>query len=274
MILKQPTAPNGIKTLLISTAILSIAIGVLTAQPTTQPKTQPATTIGKLLAAAPKGWSAQGPMRLGKRNMNPGPHFSRVPAKYIKLRSRLVLTKEGLQREAPPIIVWLAQRQAEKIAPKASPDQQDVELKVTEHLGPGSGFHVYLHLPPGAAKLWPTARADIARVLGVKLPTTRPAEKTEPAESTITITLRSGVVSYAFNGIASVDTKALAKSMGEMTAETPLIIQIETNVPYKHVAEVLAAAHKIGLKHISITVIRTSRPPTKPVRSPGLRSKY
>jgi biopolymer transport protein ExbD len=284
MILNQLTARNRMNTLLAVTALLTAASGLLAGGPTTRPATQPTTPTGKLRAAMPKGWSLQGPMRMGRRNMNPGPHWSRVPAKYVKLRSRLVLTKDGLQREAPPIIVWLAQRVGVKIDPRTSADQQDVELKTTEYLGPGAGIHVYLHLPPSAAKLWTNARGDIAAALGVKLPTTRPAKKkivaagkkTVPAgkkiesiESIIAIKLRAAGVSYAFDGVSCRDTKTLAKAMSLMPKDSPLIIQIETNVPYKNVVEVLNAAHKLGVKQISITVIRTSAPPIRPARRAG-----
>ncbi len=280
MILKQLAARNRRNALLTATALLTVASGLLAAGPTTRPTTQPTTPAGKLRAAMPKGWSLQGPMRMGRRNMNPGPHWSRVPAKYVKLRSRLIVTKEGLQREAPPIIVWLAQRAAVKIDPRTSSDQQDVELKTTVYLGPGSdsGVHVYLHLPPGAAKLWTNARRDIAGALGVKLPTTRPAkkktgpaeEKTGPIESIITIKLSGAAVSYAFDGVSCPGAKTLAKAMSLMPKDSPLIIQIETNVPYKNVVEVLNAAHKLGVKQISITVIRTSRPLVKHEKRPPL----
>ena len=263
MILKQLIASNRSNTSLTAIVLLSVALVAFGVGPTTRPIAQPGDPVSALRNALPKGWSLQGPMRLKRRDMNPGPQWSRVPAKYMKLRSRLVPTKDGLQREAPPVIVWLAQRQADKAPPRAAEDQQDVEQKPTEYLGSGAGNHIYLHLPTGAAKLWPTARADIAKALGVKLATTQPGDKT-PEGSIVTVTLNGATVSFAFDGIACANTKAVAQAIGKMSKDSPLVIQIETNVPSSTVMEILSSAQKHGLQHISITVTRTSRP--APVR--------
>ena len=263
MILKQLFAPNRPNIFLSAAVLLSTALVAMAVVSKNSPTTQPSEPTARLRAALPKGWSLHGPMRLGRRDMNPGPQWSAVPARYIKLRSRLILTKEGLQREAPPVVVWLAEQQARKSTPRADEDQLDVELKPTEYLGPGAGQHIYAHIPPGAAKIWTTARSDIAKALGVKLATTQPAGKSSEG-SIILITLRGPAVSYTFDGVSCRDTKAVAQAMGDMPKDSPLIIQIETSVPYQSISEIVAAAHKLGLTKISISVVRTSRPATKP----------
>ena len=195
--------------------------------------------------------------------MHPGLQWSRVPTGYMKLRSALIHTSEGLQRAAPPIIVWLAHLRAEKAKWQASDNQQDIEQKPTEYLGLGAGYHVYIHLPPGAAKLWPTAAGDISRALGIKTSTTQPAETTE--KHVVVLIIQDGdTVSYTAGGVDCGDIKAVKKALGLIPKDSHLSVQIETNVPSRRVAEVLAVARKLRLMKVSITVVRTSRPPVKP----------
>jgi len=184
----------------------------------------------------------------------------------------LIHTGEGLQRAAPPIIIWLAHRQAEKAKWQASENQQGIEQKPSEYLGSGSGYHVYIHLPPGAEKLWPTAKRDISKALGIKSTTTKPAQPTttsKPADtgeegSVVLITQKGDAVSYTVDGVDCGDIEALKKALASVPKDSHLSVQIETNVPAGRVAEVLAVARKLRLMKISITVVRTSRPPVKP----------
>jgi len=263
--LRQFVARNRLITLLAFVAALTAALSAQDTKPAPGPTTRRPTAAdpaAKLRAALPAGWTLQGSFQPKPKAMNPGLHWTRVPARYVKLTSRLILTKDGLQREAPPVIVWLANQQAKKTAPRVSDRQQDVELKPTEHLGLGSGRHVYLHMPPAAVKLWPTARRDIAAAMGVKLATTQPAD-TSKEGSVITVTLNGSKVSYMFNGIWRPDIKSVSKAMARMPKDAPLIIRIATGAPYRSVAEILAAAQKLQLTKVLVTVVRTSRPTSK-----------
>lgn len=200
---------------------------------------------------------------MGRTGLHPGRQWSRVPAGYMKLRSPLIRTKGGLQRVAPSIIVWLAHRRAEKTTWQVSDKQQDIEKKPTEYLGLGAKYHVYVHLPPGAARRWPTAKRDIGKALGIKTSTTQPAETTEK-RVVILIAQVGDTVSYTVDGVDCGDIKALRDALAKVSKESRLSIQIETNVPAGQVAKVMAAARKLHLMTISITVVRTSQPPVKP----------
>ena len=269
MILTRLITHNRRKTLLAATVLLSVILTALGAEPTTRPASPRAKAAGdpasKLRTALPTGWSLQGSLPAGNTRLHPGRQWSHVPAGYVKLRSTLIHTKNGLQRAARPIIVWLAPRRAEKAKWQASEKQQDVEQKPTEYLGLGAGYHVYVHLPPSAAKLWPTARRDIGKALGMKVSTTQPAETTEK-RAVVVITQNGDAASYTVDGVDCADIKALRDALAKVSKDSPLSIQIETNVPSRRVAEVLAVARKLRLMKISITVVRTSRPPAKPER--------
>jgi hypothetical protein len=268
MILKHMLTHTSRNVLLAAMVMLSTGLGAFGAKPATMPATQKSPAVSSdplknLRNALPDGWSLQGTLRIARTDMHPGMQWSRVPTAYMKLRSSLIQTKEGLQREAPPIIVWLAQRQAVKVKWRATEIQQDIEQKSTDHLGAGPGYHVYVHLPPAAAKIWKTARLDIAKALGVKVPTSQPAEKRLP-RSIILVTQKGDAVSYTVDGVQCADRKALAKAMTLIPKDFSLVIQIATNVPAGRVAEILAAARKLRLMKVSINVIQTSRPPVKP----------
>ena len=270
MILKQLITRNWRNVLLAATVLLSTALAAFGAEPDTRPATQRSTDpLRNLRVALPAGWSLQGTARIARIDMHPGMQWSRVPTAYMKLRSALIQTREGLQREAPPIIVWMAQKQAEKTKWLASENQQDIEQKPTGYLGGGPGRHVYVHLPPAAAKLWPTARRDIGKALGIKAPTTQPVETGEK-RSIVLVTRKGSVVSCAVDDVACADLKALRGALAKISKDTPLVIQIETNVPAGHVARILAVARKLRLMKVSINVGRTSRPPAKPKWKPPL----
>jgi biopolymer transport protein ExbD len=259
--------------LIATTILLSGALTALGAEPTTRPATQRSKDpVINLRSVLPAGWSLQGTVRIARTDMHPGRSWSRVPTAYMKLRSTLVQTREGLQRETPPVIVWMAQQQAKKAKWVMTEIQQDIEQKSTEYLGAGSRHHIYIHLPTATAKLWPTARRDIAKALGIKAPTTQPAEPVEPGEErSIVLVRKNGAsVSYSVNDIACGNIKAVGEAMAKLSKDTPLIIQIETNVPYKRVAEILGIARKLRLTKVSISVAKTSTPPTKPKWKPPL----
>ncbi|MBC8373419.1 MAG: hypothetical protein ISS69_14690 [Phycisphaerae bacterium] len=266
MILKRLTT-RRLQTLLVLTCTLSIALTTLGAEPATRPATPKAKAdsdpASKLRGALPTGWSLQGSSPVGHTRLHPGRQWSHVPTGYLKLLSTLIHTRKGLQRAAPPIVVWLAHRQAEKAKWQANENQQGIEQKPTEYLGSGSGYHVYVHLPPGAAKLWPTAKLDIGKALGIWTSTTQPAETTEK-RAVILITQIAGTVSYTVDGVDCGDITALKKALGLIPKDSHLSVQIETNVPAGQVAKVMAVARKLHLMRISITVVRTSRPPVKP----------
>jgi biopolymer transport protein ExbD len=268
--MKQITAHNRRKILLATALLLSTALTAFGTKPTTRPATQRSKDpLVNLRSALPEGWSLQGTVRIARTDLHPGRSWSRVPTAYMKLRSSLVQTREGLQREAPPVIVWMAQQQAKKAKWVMTEIQQDIEQKPTEYLGAGSRHHIYIHLPAAAAKLWPTARRDIAKALGIKAPTTQPVEPGE--ERSIVLVRKNGTsVSYSVNDIACGDIKAVSEAMTKLSKDSPLIIQIETNVPYKRVAEILGIARKLRLTKVSISVAKTSTPPTKPKWKPPL----
>jgi len=287
MILKQPTSLNWPRLLLASTILLPTA---LVAQPTTRPATRPAPVaprgpLDKLRAALPDGWSLQGTGRISPKPLHPGLKWSPVPATYVKLRSRLVYTKQGMQREARPVIVWLAQRQAKEEDWMATERQLDTEKITTEHLGGGTEHHVYLHLPPDAEKLWPAARDDIAKAMGIKRPTTRPAATTKPADpkiadpkttdkpavkrSIIVITQFGDSVSYSVNSLPCVNPQAVGQALAAEPKDADVVIHIETNVRAKHVVEVLTVLQKQRMTNVSVKVIRTSLPPRKDAKPPS-----
>lgn len=272
MIQRQPT-PNRLRILIALAPALSLVLTAPAAEPTTRPTTRQTspkapvdnTPEGKIRAALPAGWSLQGTARIARTDLHPGLQWSPVPTGYVKLRSPLVQTKEGMQRAAPPIVVWIAHRQAQKARWKATENQQDIELKTTEYLGLGSGYHVYVHLPAEAKKLWPEAPRDIAKALGVKIktPTTRPADVNEKSVR-ILITQKGDAISYTVDGVDHDDIKALGQTLTKVPKDSRLHILIETNVPVRRVAEVMAVARKLHLMRISISVVRTSPPPAKP----------
>jgi biopolymer transport protein ExbD len=271
--MKQITAHNRRNILLATALLLSTALTAFGTKPTTRPATQRSKDpVINLRSALPAGWSLQGTARIARTDMHPGRSWSRVPTAYMKLRSTLVQTREGLQREAPPVIVWMAQQHAKKTKWMASDDQLDIEQKTTEYLGSGSRHHIYIHLPSAAAKLWPTAKRDIAKALGIKAPTTQPTQPAEPGEerSIVLVRKKGASVSYSVNDIACGNIKAVGEAMAKLSKDTPLIIQIETNVPYKRVAEILGIARKLRLTKVSISVAKTSTPPTKPKWKPPL----
>ncbi|MDP6633715.1 MAG: hypothetical protein QGG42_02350 [Phycisphaerae bacterium] len=258
------------RNLLLATSVLLSAVLALAepeAKPTTRPapaaNSAPSDPVSKLRAALPAGWSLWGSSHAGRTALHPGLQWSRVPTGFIKLRSTLIPTKEGLQRATPPVIVWTAQRQAVRTKRRTSEIQLDIEQKPTTYLGGGSEYHVYIHIPSAVMKLWPTARRDIAKAFGIKTATTQPADAVEK-RSTVLITQKGNVVSYAVNDVACADIKTVAQALGQVAKDTPLVIQIETNVRAGHVAEVLAIVRKLRLMKVSITVVRTSRPPVKP----------
>ena len=266
MILTRLATHRLPNTLLVLTCMLSTGLTAFGAEPTTRPATRRAKAGGdpasKLQAALPPGWSLWGASRMGRTGLHPGRQWSRVPTGCMKLRSALIRTKKGLQRAVPPIIVWLAHRQAEKEKWQASENQQDIEQKPTEYLGLGAGYHVYIHLPPSVAKFWSTAKRDISKALGIKAPTTQPAETNEK-RAVIVITQNGDTVSYTVDGVDCGDIEALGEALTRVSKDSRLSIQIETNVLSGRVAEVMAVARKLHLMKISITVVRTSRPPVK-----------
>jgi len=122
--------------------------------------------VGKLLAALPKGWSLWGSTRVGRTYLRPGLHWSRVRADYKQLVHSSYSPKgPGGQQGPRPINVWLAHERAKHAPWQASSAQWDIEQKPTKYLGTGGRYHVYIHLPPGSAKIWPTAAADISKAL-------------------------------------------------------------------------------------------------------------
>ena len=246
---------------------LSIPLTALGAEPTTRPATQPGKAgvnpAKKLQAALPTGWSLWGSALVGRTLMHPGAQWSRVPAGYVKLRSPVVRTTHGLQRATPPIVVWLAHLPAEKAKWQASDKQKDIERKPTEYLGLGAKYHVYVHLPPDAARRWPTAKRDIGKALGIRTSTTQPAETTEK-RAVILIAQIGDIASYTVDGIDCDDIKALRNALSKVPKDFRLSIQIETNISAGQVARVMAVARKLHLMKISITVVRTSQPPIKP----------
>jgi len=260
--------------LIVLTCTLSTALTASRAAPTTRPATQQRKNgdpAGKLRTALPKGWSLWGSALVGRTVMHPGAQWSRVPAGYVKLRSPFARTRAGFQRATPPIIVYLAHRQAEKAKPQTADNLQDIERKKTEYLGRGTQYHVYVHLPPQAAERWPTAKEDIAKALGIKTKTatTHPAESTEKL-AVIRIAQKGDAVWYTVDGARCEDIEALRGALSKLPKDFRLNIQIETNAPAGQVAKVMAAARKLHLMRISITVVRTSRPPAKPKWKPPL----
>ena len=267
MIPKRLITHNWRNVLLTAAVLLSATLTAVGAAPATRPAgSDPA---GNLRGVLPAGWSLWGTARIARTDLHPGMQWSRVPTAYMKLRSTLVQTKEGLQREAPPIIVWIAQQQAQKAKWMATENQLDIEQKSTEYLGSGSGHHVYVHLPPVAVKLWPTARLDIGKALGIKVTTTQPAEAGEE-RSVVSVTQKGDAVSYTLDDVFCADIKAVGEALTKISKDTPLIIQIETNVPADHVAKILAIARKLRLTKVSVSVVRTSSPPAKPAWKPPL----
>jgi len=265
---------HRLRTLIVLTCTLSAALTAGGAEPTTKPATQRAKAganpSGKLQAALPTGWSLWGSALVGRTLMHPGVQWSRVPTGHMKLRSPIIRTREGLQRAAPPIIVWLAHRRAEKAKWQAGDKQKDIEQQPTEYLGLGAKYHVYVHLPPAAAGRWPTAKRDIRKALGIRTSTTtQPAETTEK-RAVILIAQVGDAISYTVDGVDCGDIKALRDALAKVSKDSPLSIQIETNVPAGQVARVMAVARKLHLMKISITVVRTSRPPVKPEWKPPL----
>jgi hypothetical protein len=73
-----------------------------------------------------------------------------------------------------------------------------------------------------------------------------------------------GTVSYTVDGVECGDLKALRAALSKVPKDFRLSIQIETNISAGQVARVMAVARKLHLMKISITVVRTSRPPVKP----------
>ena len=235
-----------------------------------KPKPRPAVKIGrdpasKLTAILPKDWSLRSRGRDKYDFLHPGRQWSQVSASYMELRSPLVSTKDGPQRAAAPIVVWVTKQQAEKVSWRPTEKHQDIEQKTTEYLGGGPQHHVYLHLPTAAIKLWPTARRDIAKTLGIKLSTaTQPASPAEPGDegSEVTVTLQGDKVAYAVNSVNCPDIQAVKQALAKIPdKDAPLVIKIETKVPYKRVAEIMGIARKLRMTKISFAVIRTSTPP-------------
>jgi biopolymer transport protein ExbD len=223
----------------------------------------------------PAGWSTWGSPLPSRTAMHPGRQWSSVPTGYMKVRSALVKTSEGLQRASIPIIVWTAQRQARMIDRPISDDQQDIEQKPTEYLGAGSGYHLYIHLPAEAEKLWPAARTNIIKAFAIKNPTTRPAPTTKPTTKTTTkpvakpdsnkgvivmVTQYGPTTNYSVNGAECANIPAVAQALSATPKDTQVIIQIETNVKAQPVASLLAALRKLRMTKISITVAKTSAP--------------
>jgi biopolymer transport protein ExbD len=246
---------------------LHIPLTVFGAKPTTRPATQPSEAGGnpakELQAALPTGWSLWGSALVGRTLMHPGAQWSRVPAGYVKLRSPVVRTTHGLQRATPPIIVWLVHEKPERESWKPGNKNKKIEQMPTEHLGRGAKYHIYVHVPPEAEARWPTAKRDITKALGKKTATTQPAE-TVQKQAVIMISQIGGTVSYTVDGVECGDLKALRAALSKVPKDFRLSIQIETNISAGQVARVMAVARKLHLMKISITVVRTSRPPVKP----------
>ena len=264
---------NALLVLTVPACILSTGLTARGAEPATMPATQRARIDGdpmsKLAAAAPMGWAVRGSTRVGRTYLHPGRQWSRVSTDYVDIRSPLIHTKEGLQRAAPPIIVWLAHTQAQKAKWRVGEKHRDIETRPAEYLGQGTGYHVYIHLPPGAARFWPTARRDIGKALGIKAATTQPAETAE--KRTVLVMTRTGnTILYTLDGVGCADIEAVRKALAVIPRDSSLVIQVETNMPAGRVAEVLAVAKKLRLTKISLTVVRTSPPPAKPKWKPPL----
>ena len=123
---------------------------------------------GRLLAALPKGWSLWGSTRAGIAYCRPGLHWSRVRGGCMRLVHSSYSPKgRPGNRGIPPIIVWLVRQRAKHVLWQASGNQWDPQQKPTTYLGAGLRWHVYVYIPSGAGKAWPTAVRDIGKALGV-----------------------------------------------------------------------------------------------------------
>lgn len=139
--------------------------------------------VGKLLAAAPKGWLVGG----SPNAWPPWVHVQRPGWNAARVRCRLLeLVHESYRPKGPrgphgvmPVNVWIAEARVRE-EPWQPLDWEVTGIPPTEYLGGSRHYHVYVHVPPSAAKAWATVRADVAKALRVRTrPTSRPA--TAPA---------------------------------------------------------------------------------------------
>ena len=127
--------------------------------------------VGRLLAAVPAGWLPHGSGLETRGDVyHPGAGWSRVQATYIRLIHSDFRWKGPPPLGPEPIFVWLARQRAEPVAWHTAAGSDSLEDKTTAYLGANRYFHVYIHVPPSAEKVWPKAAKDIAKALGVSAP--------------------------------------------------------------------------------------------------------
>jgi hypothetical protein len=125
--------------------------------------------VGKILSALPDDWKFSGTMQRTRTfRSSPGFGWSRVRG----TGSIALVHKSYDHRSIPPdtvapVYLWLTRERAVPVAIHARRWGLPVEYASTEYLGGNNYYHVYLHVPESAAKVWPTITADLRRALRV-----------------------------------------------------------------------------------------------------------
>jgi hypothetical protein len=123
--------------------------------------------VGKILSVLPDDWGFWGDMQrpLTLRS-SPGFGWSRVRGTgSIALVHKSYDYRSISPDSVAPAYLWLTRERAVPVAIHARRWGLAVEYASSVYLGGNNYYHVYIHVPKTAAKVWPTIKADLRRAL-------------------------------------------------------------------------------------------------------------